>query len=76
MLTNLKLLRMNEKKTQAQYAEKIGMSLTWYSLLENGRYIATDDIKTKLENSFKVKADYLLTEAKMALDELNKRRDN
>ncbi len=65
MLTNLKILRMRKNKTQSEFAEKIGMSLPWYSMLENGRYIATENVRNKLEKAFNMSADYLLSEVKV-----------
>ncbi len=64
-MTNLKFLRMKENKTQSEFAEKIGMSLPWYSMLENGRYIATKNVKSKLEKAFNMSAGYLLSEVEV-----------
>lgn len=68
MLTNLKIIRLKNNETQAQTAKRIGMSQTWYSLLEIGRYIPTDEIKAKLEKTFNQSAEFLLSEAKIPLE--------
>lgn len=65
MLTNLKAIRLQNGETQTQAAKKIGMSQAWYSLLEIGRYIPTDDMKAKLEKAFGKSAEYLLSEVEL-----------
>jgi len=54
---------MKQNKTQREMAELIGISTSWYSLVENGRYIATNEIKKKLEKAFNIDSNYLLSEA-------------
>lgn len=41
MRTELKVLRVKQKMTQAQFAEKLGVSRAMYSAIENGTRIGT-----------------------------------
>lgn len=67
MLTNLKAVRLASGLKQSEVAEKIGISLPWYSLLENGRFVPTDPVKKKIAEVFGESVDELLKPVSLSL---------
>ena len=61
MITNLKIIRMSNGWSQEETATKLGFSRPWYSLLESGRLMPTDDMKQKVVKVFNKPAEFLLS---------------
>lgn len=54
MRTELKVLRVKHKMTQAQFAEKIGVSRGMYALIEQGNRNGTQEVWQRLQTAFNV----------------------
>lgn len=52
--TNLKLLRVQNKLTQEQMAEKIGITRANYAAIENGRRTGRDHFWNSLQKVFNI----------------------
>lgn len=59
MRTNLKVLRVKHQLTQAQLAEKVGVSYATYNLIEQGKRKGSVEFWGKLQKAFN------LTDAEM-----------
>lgn len=58
--TRIKDLRIDSDLTQAQIAEKIGITQRKYSYIETGIQPLTDEIICKLAKYYNTSADYIL----------------
>ncbi|MFI3326164.1 MAG: helix-turn-helix transcriptional regulator [Clostridia bacterium] len=56
----LKLLRLNKKLTQAQLAERIGVTKSMISAYETSMRLPSFDVLIKLAYELKITTDYLL----------------
>lgn len=52
--TALKVFRVKQKMTQAQFAEKVGYSRSQYALIEQGNRNGTIDFWNKVKTAFNV----------------------
>ena len=59
MRTGLKILRIQQHLTQAEIAEKVGVSYATYNLIEQGKRKGSTDFWAKLQKTFN------LTDAEM-----------
>lgn len=50
----LKVFRVKQNMTQAQFAEKVGYSRSQYALIEQGNRKGTQDFWNKLQTAFNV----------------------
>ena len=50
----LKEMRIRSKKTQKEVADKIGITITYLSLMECGKKHPSDRVKRKLANEYRV----------------------
>lgn len=48
-----RLIKLRGKRTQAEVAEAVGISVSAYSMYENGERIPRDEIKKKLAGFYK-----------------------
>ncbi|SIT91488.1 helix-turn-helix domain-containing protein [Edaphobacillus lindanitolerans] len=60
LIKRLRSLRMKEKLTQAQMAEKIGVARTTYAMYEQGKREPDNETLAKIADYFGVTTDYLL----------------
>ncbi len=62
MVTAMKLIRMSQRMPQDKVAKLTGISRSYYSMIESGRYLLLpeDPIRKRLEKVFKKPADELL----------------
>ena len=51
----LKEMRIKNRKTQKEVADKIGITVTYLSLMETGKKHTSDSVKKKLAKEYKVK---------------------
>lgn len=65
MVTNLKIIRMSNGWSQEETATKLGFSRPWYSLLESGRLIPSEDMKQKVVDVFDKPIEFLLAKPDM-----------
>jgi transcriptional regulator with XRE-family HTH domain len=70
MLTQLKARRLQENITQAQAAERLGIGLSAYSLIESGRMRPSRAQMRALEETFGHGAHTLLDPLKDALEQV------
>lgn len=56
----LKTLRLREDMTQAQLAQKLGLTKSVISAYETGLRLPSDDVLIHVSKIFKVSTDYLL----------------
>lgn len=71
--SGIKRLREQNKLTQEQFAEKIGMSVQGYRNIEHNKYQPTSDTIDKICKVFKVTPiDLLIPEQKSDLKEIRK----
>ena len=54
MRTDLKVLRVKNKLTQQQLANKLGVSVVTYNLIEQGKRNGSKDFWAKLQKLFKL----------------------
>lgn len=54
MRKELKILRVENDLTQAQMAKKLGIALSTYNLIENGKRGGNKQLWIKLKNTFNV----------------------
>lgn len=54
MRKELKLVRVENDLTQAQMAKKLGIALSTYNLIENGKRGGNKELWIKLKNTFNV----------------------
>lgn len=52
--TALKVFRVKQKMTQAEFAEKLGYSRSQYALIEQGNRNGTQDFWLKLQERFSI----------------------
>lgn len=52
--TALKVFRVQQKMTQAEFAEKVGYSRSQYALIEQGNRKGTQDFWNKLQTAFNI----------------------
>lgn len=52
--TALKVFRVKQKMTQAEFAEKVGYSRSQYALIEQGNRNGTQDFWNKLQAAFDI----------------------
>lgn len=50
----LKEMRIKNRKTQKEVADKIGITVTYLSLMESGKKHPSDSVKKKLAKEYKV----------------------
>ena len=50
----LKEMRIKNRKTQKEVADKIGITVTYLSLMETGKKNPSDSVKKKLAKEYKV----------------------
>lgn len=50
----LKEMRIKNRKTQKEVADKIGITVTYLSLMETGKKHPSDSVKKKLAKEYKV----------------------
>lgn len=67
MVTTLKVLRMNNNMTQAEAAQKAGLSQPWYSLIESGRLQPSETQKKNISIVFGISADKLFQKVDIAI---------
>lgn len=60
-LLNIKAIRLVKGWDQDETAKRLKMSRPWYSLLENGRLVPTDQMKERMEKVFEKTAQDLLS---------------
>lgn len=60
--TVLRVMRVSRFKNQYEAAAAVGISRTWYSLIESGSLKPTEEVCRKLESVFGVPASNLLRE--------------
>lgn len=52
--TTLKVFRVKQKMTQAQFAAKVGVARSVYALIEQGKRNGTQDFWNKLQAAFDI----------------------
>ena len=72
----LKEIRVRELFSQEEFAKEIGVSLSGYQLIEQGKRDVNTKMLESLRNRFNISADWVLfgddiTESKASMDELN-----
>lgn len=66
---NLKTLRLRENMTQAQLAQKLGLTKSVISAYETGLRLPSYDVLIHISKIFKVSTDYLLgVESQQGID--------
>ena len=58
--SKIKELRVSQKMTQSEFAERLGVTKSSISSYENGSRLPSYDILIKISRIFKVSTDYLL----------------
>lgn len=58
--SKIKELRISQKMTQSEFAERLGVTKSSISSYENGSRLPSYDILIKISRIFKVSTDYLL----------------
>lgn len=59
-VTRLKLIRMNRGLSQREVAKKLCISRPWYTLIEGGRLIPSNEVKSRLNEMFGEPSEELL----------------
>lgn len=57
----MKILRITHNMTQADVAEKIGISLSLYNLIENGKRVGTIEAWVKIQKLFSLSDKEMLS---------------
>lgn len=52
--TALKVFRIQQHMTQAEFAEKAGINRSYYSMIESGKRKGTQDIWDRLQKAFNI----------------------
>lgn len=64
--TVLRVMRTSQFKNQKEAAAAVGVSRTWYSLIETGSLKPTEEVCKKLESVFGIPSSNLLREISIA----------
>ncbi|WP_078577360.1 helix-turn-helix transcriptional regulator [Salipaludibacillus agaradhaerens] len=68
-LDKLKQIRVQERLTCQQVADRIGVSKEHYWMIENGKRRLSYDLAVKIANVFKASPDYIFLDSKLTTSE-------
>lgn len=66
-MTTLKIVRMSKHMTQADVAQKAGLTQPWYSLIESGRLQPNESQKKRISEVIGVPAEKLFQPFEIAM---------
>lgn len=62
LITNLRLERLKKKKKQVEVASLLGVSQSYYSMVESLQLAPGEDLKTRIEDYYQKPIETLLRE--------------